>query len=156
MSSVLPRAVRALTRELTRLPGIGPKTAQRLSIYLLRQPSVTPSAEVNEAPYLLIRRATKIAGLFPCAGCGAKVHPTEAETLNAQAEVERAKGMAKAMEIENGQLTEVYNQYLFIRSLESIAQHGDLPQIIYLPTEGMLPVMDLKIKNQNYETNIEK
>ena len=41
MSSVLPRAVRDLTRELTRLPGIGPKTAQRLSIYLLRQPSVS-------------------------------------------------------------------------------------------------------------------
>lgn len=68
----------------------------------------------------------------------------DAEVLNAKSEVERAKGMAEAMEIENGQLTPVYNQYLFIRSLESIAQHGDLPQIIYLPSEGMLPVMDLK------------
>jgi len=36
--SVLPRAVRDLTYELTRLPGIGPKTAQRLAIHLLRQP----------------------------------------------------------------------------------------------------------------------
>ncbi|MEX1997628.1 MAG: recombination mediator RecR [Candidatus Andersenbacteria bacterium] len=35
---MLPKAVRDLTQELTRLPGIGPKTAQRLSIYLLRQP----------------------------------------------------------------------------------------------------------------------
>lgn len=35
---MLPRAVRDLTQELTRLPGIGPKTAQRLSIHLLRQP----------------------------------------------------------------------------------------------------------------------
>lgn len=40
MSSTLPKAVRDLTQELTRLPGIGPKTAQRLSIHLLRQPSV--------------------------------------------------------------------------------------------------------------------
>jgi hypothetical protein len=72
----------------------------------------------------------------------------DAEILNAQSEVERAKGMAEAMEIENGQLTEVYNQYLFIRSLEAIAQYGDLPQIIYLPSEGMLPVMDLKVNNQ--------
>src|SRR5689334_17958084 len=39
-SSVLPKAVRDLTRELLRLPGIGPKTAQRLAIHLLRQPSV--------------------------------------------------------------------------------------------------------------------
>ena len=71
----------------------------------------------------------------------------DAEILNAQSEVERAKGMAEAMEIENGQLTPVYNQYLFIRSLEAIAQHGDLPQIIYLPSQGMIPVMDLKIND---------
>ncbi len=67
----------------------------------------------------------------------------EAEKLNAEAEIERAKGMAQAMQIENGQLSEVYNQYLFIRSLSDLASKGDLPQIIYLPTEGMLPVMDV-------------
>ena len=39
----------------------------------------------------------------------------EAEKLNAQAEVERAKGMAQAMQIENGTLNSVYNQYLFIK-----------------------------------------
>ena len=38
MRSILPRAVRDLSQELTRLPGIGPKTARRLSIHLLRQP----------------------------------------------------------------------------------------------------------------------
>ena len=38
----------------------------------------------------------------------------QAEKLNALAEIERAKGMAQAMEIENGKLTPVYNQYLFI------------------------------------------
>lgn len=38
MRSILPRAVRDLAQELTRLPGIGPKTALRLSIHLLRQP----------------------------------------------------------------------------------------------------------------------
>lgn len=40
MPSLLPKAVRDLTQELNRLPGIGPKTAQRLAIHLLRQPSV--------------------------------------------------------------------------------------------------------------------
>lgn len=67
----------------------------------------------------------------------------EAERLNAKSEVERAKGMAEAMKIENNTLTPAYNQYLFIRSLEKLADKGDLPQIIYLPSEGMLPVMDL-------------
>lgn len=37
MPAVLPRAVRELSAELTRLPGIGPKTAQRLALHLLRQ-----------------------------------------------------------------------------------------------------------------------
>lgn len=38
MKSTLPKAVVNLTHELGRLPGIGPKTAQRLAIHLLRQP----------------------------------------------------------------------------------------------------------------------
>lgn len=67
----------------------------------------------------------------------------ESARLNAEAEVERAKGMADAMAIENMQVTPEYNQYLFIRSLEAIAEKGSLPQIIYLPSDGMLPVMDL-------------
>lgn len=37
MPAVLPKAVRELSAELTRLPGIGPKTAQRLALHLLRQ-----------------------------------------------------------------------------------------------------------------------
>lgn len=71
----------------------------------------------------------------------------EAEKLNAQAEIERARGMAAAMDIENGKLTPLYNQYLFIRSLEDLADKGDLPTIIYLPTQGMLPIMDVKSHN---------
>jgi regulator of protease activity HflC (stomatin/prohibitin superfamily) len=67
----------------------------------------------------------------------------EAEKLNAQAEIERAKGMAQAMKLENGTLSETYNQYLFIRTLEKIADKGDLPQIIYIPSNGLLPVMDI-------------
>ncbi|MDR1755435.1 MAG: hypothetical protein LBR65_00525 [Culturomica sp.] len=68
----------------------------------------------------------------------------EAEKLNAEAEIERARGMAEAMKIENGTLSSTYNQYLFIRTLEKIADKGSLPQIIYLPAEGLVPVMDMK------------
>ena len=70
----------------------------------------------------------------------------EAEKLNAQAEIERAKGMAEAMKLENGTLNSTYNQYLFIRTLEKLADKGDLPQIIYMPSEGLLPVMDVSTK----------
>src|SRR5690606_14529798 len=72
----------------------------------------------------------------------------EAEKLNAQAEIERAKGMAEAMRIENGTLNPVYNQYLFIRTLEKLADKGNLPQIIYMPSEGLLPVMDVSKQNE--------
>ena len=67
----------------------------------------------------------------------------EAEKLNAQAEIERAKGMAEAMRIENGTLSSIYNQYLFIRTLEKLADKGNLPQIIYMPAEGLVPTMDV-------------
>ena len=73
----------------------------------------------------------------------------EAEKLNAQAEIERARGMAEAMKVENGTLNETYNQYLFIRTLEKLADKGSLPQIIYLPSEGMIPVMDLNKTSRN-------
>lgn len=76
----------------------------------------------------------------------------EAEKLNAQAEVERAKGMAEAMKLENGTLNSTYNQYLFIRTLEKLADKGDLPQIIYMPAEGLVPVMDVS-KNVPQNTN---
>lgn len=73
----------------------------------------------------------------------------EAEKLNAQAEIERAKGMAEAMSIENGTLNSIYNQYLFIRTLEKLADKGNLPQIIYMPAEGLVPVMDVSQNKQN-------
>lgn len=79
----------------------------------------------------------------------------ESEKLNAQSEIERAKGMAEAMEIENGKLSATYNQYLFIRSLEKLADKGSLPQIIYLPSEGMIPVMDVSEKEKNVNIVIE-
>jgi hypothetical protein len=62
----------------------------------------------------------------------------EAEKLNAQAEIERAKGAAKAIEIENGSITPTYIQYLWVR------QQTDLNNktVIYIPTEGNLPILE--------------
>lgn len=63
----------------------------------------------------------------------------EAEKLNAQAEVERAKGMAEAMEIEGGKLTDTYIKYLWVRSMT-----GNEANTIYIPTEAGLPILEAK------------
>lgn len=62
----------------------------------------------------------------------------EAEKLNAQAEIERAKGAAEAIEIENGSITPTYIQYLWVR------QQSDLSDktVIYIPTESNLPLLE--------------
>lgn len=63
----------------------------------------------------------------------------EAEKLNAKAEIERAKGMAEAMEIENGKLTDTYIKYLWVRSMS-----GNEANTIYIPTEAGLPILERK------------
>ena len=66
----------------------------------------------------------------------------EAQKLNSQAEVERAKGMAEAIEIENGKLTDLYIKYLWVRQ-------GDMNKankVIYIPTEANLPILEAKGK----------
>ena len=62
----------------------------------------------------------------------------EAEKLNAQAEVERAKGAAEAIKIENGSLTPAYIQYLWVRQQSNLNDKT----VIYVPTETNLPVLE--------------
>lgn len=57
----------------------------------------------------------------------------EAERLNAEAEVERAKGAAQAIEIENGKLTPTYIQYLWVRQQKNF----EGKTIIYVPSGEM-------------------
>lgn len=63
----------------------------------------------------------------------------EAEKLNAQAEVERAKGAAEAIAIENGSLSPTYIQYLWVRQQNNAAN-----KVIYIPTEANLPILEAK------------
>lgn len=63
----------------------------------------------------------------------------EAQKLNSQAEVERAKGMAEAIEIENGKLTEMYVHYLWVRNIDKM--DGDK---IYIPTEANMPILEAR------------
>lgn len=63
----------------------------------------------------------------------------EAEKLNAQAEIERAKGAAEAICIENGSITPTYIQYLWVRQ-----QNNAADKVIYIPTEANLPILEAK------------
>ena len=65
----------------------------------------------------------------------------ESATMLAQAEVERAKGVAEANKIIGESLKdhEEYLKYLFIQGLH---EGGNAPQVIYVPTEANLPILE--------------
>lgn len=62
----------------------------------------------------------------------------EAEKLNAQAEFERAKGAAEAIKVENGELTENYIRYLWVRQQDNLNDKT----VIYIPTEAGVPILE--------------
>ena len=62
----------------------------------------------------------------------------EAEKLNAQAEIERAKGAAEAIKIENNSITPTYIQYLWVRQQSELNEKT----VIYIPTEANLPILE--------------
>lgn len=74
----------------------------------------------------------------------------EAEKLNAQAEVERAKGAASAIKIENGALSEKYIQYLWVRQQNNLNDKT----VIYIPTEGNLPILEAGRKTEKIPSSI--
>lgn len=65
----------------------------------------------------------------------------EVQKLNSKAEVERAKGMAEAIGIENGKLTAMYIHYLWVRNIDKM--DGDK---IYIPTEANMPILEANHK----------
>lgn len=68
----------------------------------------------------------------------------EAEKLNAQAEVERAKGAAEAIKIENGSITPTYIQYLWVRQQNALSDKT----VVYIPTETNLPILEANRNKQ--------
>lgn len=64
----------------------------------------------------------------------------EAASLDALAEIERAKGVSEANKIIGDSLkgNEAYLRYLWIQGL----QEGATPQVIYVPTEAGLPILE--------------
>jgi len=75
MTKFLPRSVRVLIEELGKLPGIGPKSAQRLAIHLLHTPDsrVKPLGEAIlnlRNNVMFCRECWNIAETDPCGICG--------------------------------------------------------------------------------------
>jgi hypothetical protein len=64
----------------------------------------------------------------------------ESARLLAEAEIERAKGVAQANKIIGDSLhgNEAYLRYLWIQGLHE----GSNPQVIYIPTEANLPILE--------------
>lgn len=63
----------------------------------------------------------------------------EAEKLNAQAEIERAKGAAEAIRIENGSITDSYIKYLWVRQQKNLNDKT----VVYIPTGDFgIPIIE--------------
>ncbi len=74
MSKFLPKSVRILIEELSKLPGIGPKSAQRLAIYLLHSPNsrLQPLGEAIlnlKENVIFCEECWNIAEVSPCLIC---------------------------------------------------------------------------------------
>ncbi len=73
--SATPKSVTRLIEELSRLPGIGPKTASRLTYFLLRSPAeqvVSLAEAIRQVKERTVRCSTcfNIADTDPCPICG--------------------------------------------------------------------------------------
>jgi hypothetical protein len=68
----------------------------------------------------------------------------ESSKLDAQSEVERAKGVAAANQIIGEGLKghEEYLRYLWIMSLEHVANSTTGSTVVYVPTEAKLPILE--------------
>jgi len=69
--SPTPHALEQLIREFTKLPGIGPKTAERLVYYLLKQPkeelvSLADSLRQAKDEVVICRQCFRFADQDPC------------------------------------------------------------------------------------------
>lgn len=61
----------------------------------------------------------------------------ESARFKAEADIERAKGIAEANRIINESLTDQYVRWLFVENIKETEN-----QIIYLPTEAGLPILE--------------
>jgi recombination protein RecR len=142
MAQTLARPVSNLIDLLSRLPGIGPKTASRLTFYLLREPSglATALAEALEAigtGTVLCERCFNVAESSPCpicsdAGRDQSVICVVEEPMDVLA-VERTGAFRGTYHVLHGALSPidgVYPEKLKIAELVERVQHTRTVEVI--------------------------
>jgi len=77
MTKFLPKSVRDLIEELSKLPGIGPKSAQRLAIYLLHSPdsrvkSLGEAVLNLKENVIFCEECWNVAEISPCTICSSQ------------------------------------------------------------------------------------
>jgi len=161
-----PKAVKRLIESFERLPGIGPKTAQRLTFYLLH----FPQGELDRfaSAFAGLKRGTKIcskcfnvAETDPCEICEDKSRDQSLicvveQPLNILA-VERSGGFAGLYHVLHGAISPLNNigpDELHIKELLPRIKNGKISEIILAtnPTmEGEATAMYIKNMINDYK-----
>ena len=146
----IPRAIQQLINQFERLPGIGPKTAQRLTFYLLHVPQSAlddfASALTNLKKHTVqCSICQNVAEADPCPICS---DPSRRQDLIMVVEhpldvlvIERAGVFDGVYHVLHGILSPLDNigpDDLYIKELFSRLQHGTIREIIL----GLNPTME--------------
>ena len=127
MANVLPRSVQRLINEFARLPGVGPKTASRMTFYLLRGGDDTLAKDLSEA-LAVLKESTRY--------CSVCQNITEQDPCEVCADTER-----------NQQLICVVEEPLDVVAIERSRAYTGVYHVLHgalSPIEGV-GVDDLKI-----------
>ncbi len=141
-SNVLPRSVQRLIDEFARLPGIGPKSAARLTFYLLRAAG-DQALDLSAALHDLKEKTTLCSNCFniteqdPCAICLDDNRQRELlcvveEPLDVVA-LERSRAYKGLYHVLHGAISPVEGigpEDLKIEELMNRLQHGDFGEVI--------------------------
>lgn len=138
----LPRTVHTLIEQLEKLPGIGPKTAQRLAFYLLHNPQ--SELDAFAAAFTNLKRGTKVCSICrnigetdPCPLCedgnrDQKIICVVEQPLDVLA-IERSGGYDGLYHVLHGAISPLNNigpDQLFIHELLPRLSSGTITEII--------------------------
>ncbi len=149
MKSAIPEPVSRLTEAFARLPGVGPKTASRLTFYLLRAPdevglTLAEALRVLKAETQLCSQCFNITVSDPCALCAdsgrdRSIIAVVEEPLDVLA-LERTGSYGGLYHVLHGAISPVNNigpDELRIRELEQRAAEAEVREVIIATNPGM-------------------
>ncbi len=164
----IPKAVQNLVEAFERLPGIGPKTAQRLTFYLLHTPQEYMESFANSLINLkkntvLCSICKNVAESDPCSVCG-DPHRDKGQIMVVEqaldvVALERAGKYKGVYHVLHGAINPLENigpDEIFIKELVGRVRDGGIGEIILAtnPTmEGEATAMFIKKQLEQYATN---